>query len=50
LFATNVLTINDSISVDLDLDCVSANVVDVDDKVRVTASVAVKKQLLSRHF
>jgi len=43
LFATDVLTINDSISVDLDLDCVSANIVDVDGKVCVTASVAVKK-------
>jgi len=43
LFATDVLTINDSISVDFNLDCVSVNVVDVDDKICVTASVAVKK-------
>jgi len=43
LFATDVLTINGSISVDLDLDCVSTNVVDVDSKVCVTAFVAVKK-------
>lgn len=47
LFAIDVLTINGFISIDLNLDCVSADIVDldVDGKVCVTVSigVAVKK-------